>query len=55
MLDEIEEGRWQAKKKKRFNKIIVIVDIGLTISSAIIGGTSIPAFASDVGLPVGAA
>ena len=55
LLDEIEERRRQAKKKKRFNKIIGIVDIGLITSSAITGGTSIPAFASGVGLPVGAA
>ena len=55
LLDEIEERRRQAKKKKRFNKIIGIVDISLITSSAITGGTSIPAFASGIGLPVGAA
>ena len=53
-LDETEDRRRQAKKKKRFNKIIVIVDTGLITSSAIAGGTSIPAFASGVVLPVGA-
>ena len=53
MLDEIEVRRQQAKKKKQFNKIIGVVDIGLNTSSAIAGGTSIPAFASGVGLPVG--
>ena len=42
------------QKKKRFNKIIGIVDTGLITSSTIAGGTSIPAFASDVVLPVGA-
>ena len=55
LLDEIEERRRQAKKKKRFNKIIGIEDIGLITSSEIAGGTSIPAFASSVGLPVGSA
>ena len=43
------------KKKKRFNKIIGILDTGLITSSAFTGGTSIPAFASGIGLPVGAA
>ena len=55
LLAEIEERRRQAKKKKRFNKITGIEDIGLITSPAITGGTSIPAFASGVGLPVGAA
>ena len=55
LLDEIEERRRQAKKKKLFNKIIGIVDIGLTTLSAIAGGSSIPAFASSVGLTAGAA
>ena len=55
LLAEIEERRRQAQKKKRFNKIIGIVDIGLITSSAIAGGTSIPVFASSVSLPVGAA
>ena len=54
-LGEIEERRRQVKKKKRFNTIIGIVDTSLITSSAITGGTSIPAFASGVGLPVGAA
>ena len=53
-LDEIEARRWQVKKKKRLNKATRIVDTGLITSVAITGGTSIPAFASDVGLPVGA-
>ena len=52
LLDEIEERRRQAKKKKRFNKIIGIVDIGLTTSSAIAGDTPIPAFASRAGVPL---
>ena len=55
LLDEIEARRRQTKKKKRFNKIIGIVDIGLITSSAITGGTSIPAFSSGIGLPIGAA
>ena len=55
LLAEIEERRRQAQKKKRFNKIIGIVDIGLITSSAMTGGTSIPAFASGVALPIGAA
>ena len=42
------------KKPKRFNKIIGTVDTGLITSSVITGGTSIPAFASGVGLPGGA-
>ena len=54
-LDEIEDRRRQAKKKKRFNKIIGIVDTGQITSSVIAGGTFIPAFISGVGLPVGAA
>ena len=53
--DKIEERRRQAKKKKRFNKIIGVVDIGLTTLSAIAGGTSIPAFASGISVPAGAA
>ena len=43
------------QKKKRFNKIIGIVDIGLITKSAIAGGTSIPAIARGVDLPIGAA
>ena len=54
-LDEIEERRRQVKKKKRFNTIISIIDKSLITSSAIDGGTSIPAFASSIGLPVCAA
>ena len=54
-LGEIEERRRQVKKKKRFNTIIGIVDTSLITSSAITGGTSIPAFANGVGLPIGAA
>ena len=53
-LDEIEERRREAKKKKRLNTIIDIVETGLTTSAVIAGGASIPAFASGAGLPVGA-
>ena len=53
-LDEIEVREWIAKKMKRFNTITGIVDTGLITSTAITGGTSIAAFASGVGLPVGA-
>ena len=55
MLDGIEVRRWQAKKKKRLNTIIGVVATSLITSSAITRGTSIPAFASDVGVPIGAA
>ena len=55
LLDEIEACRWQAKKKKRFNKIVGIVDTGLVTSSSITGSTFIPVFASGVGLPTDAA
>ena len=43
------------KKRKRLNKATRIVDTGLIISAVITGGTSIPAFASAVGLLVGTA
>ena len=55
MLDEIEAHRQQARKKKRFNTIIGIVDTSLITSSAITGETSIAGFASSAGVPVGAA
>ena len=54
-LDETEVREWIAKKMKQFNTITGIVDIGLIISTVITGGNSIAAFASGVGLPVGAA
>ena len=54
-LDEIEERRREAKKKKRLNTIIDIVETGSTTSAVIAGGASIPAFDSGAGLPVGAA
>ena len=54
-LDEIEVRRREVKKKKRLNTIIGIVDTGLITSAVITGGASIAAFASGVGLPVGAA
>ena len=43
------------QKKKRFNAIVGIIDTSLFTSSAITGGTSIPAFASGVGVAIGAA
>ena len=43
------------KKKKRLNTVIDVASTSLITSSVIIGGTSIPAFASDVGMPIGAA
>ena len=55
MLDEIEAHRQKAKKKKRFNTIIGIVDTSLITLSAITGETSIAGFASGAGVPVGAA
>ena len=54
-LDEIEARRREAKKKKRLNTIIGIIDTGLITSAVIAGGTSIPAFASSADLPVGTA
>ena len=54
-LDEIEVRERIAKKMKRFNTITGIVDTGLITSTVITGGISIAAFASGVGLPVGAA
>ena len=54
-LDEIEVRRWEAKKKKRLDTIIGIVDTGLITSAVIVGGASIPAFASGAGLPAGTA
>ena len=54
-LDEIEVCERIAKKMKQFNTITGIVDTGLITSTVITGGISIAAFASGVGLPVGAA
>ena len=54
-LDEVEVCERIAKKIKQFNKITGIVDTGLLTSTVITGGISIKAFASGVGLPVGAA
>ena len=55
LLDEIEEPTRQAKKRKRFNKIIGTEDKGLITLSTITGRSSILAFSSSVGLPVGSA
>ena len=55
LFDEIEVRERIAKKMKRFNAIIGIVDTGLITSTVITGGISIAAFASSVGLPVGIA
>ena len=54
-LDEIEAHRRPVKKMKQLNKATRIADTGLITSAAITGGTSIPAFVSGFGLPVGAA
>ena len=54
-LDKIESCRRGTKKKKRFNTIIGILDIGLITSAAITGGICIAAFASSVGLPIATA
>ena len=54
-LDEIEVCERIARKMERFNTITGIVDTGLITSTAITGGISIVAFASGVGLRVGAA
>ena len=55
LLNEIEFRERIAKKMKRFNTITGIVDTSLITSMVITGGISIAAFASGVGLPVGAA
>ena len=48
LLDETEVRERIAKKMKRFNTIIGIVDTGLIKSTVITGGISIAAFASGV-------
>ena len=53
-LDEIEARGQEAKRKKRLNTIIGIVDTSLITSAVIAGGASIPAFASGADLSVGA-
>ena len=55
LLNEIDVREGIAKKMKRFNMIIGIVDTALITSTVITGGISIAAFASGVGLPVGIA
>ena len=55
LLNEIEVRERIAKKMKRFNIVTGIVDTGLITSTVITGETSIAAFASGVGLPVGIA
>ena len=52
-LNKIEYREAIAKKMKRLNTITGIVDTGLITSTLITGGTSIAAFASGIGLPVG--
>ena len=54
-LDEFEVRKQIPKKMKRFNTITDIVDTGLITSMVITRAISIAAFASGVGLPVGAA
>ena len=51
-LDEIDIREQLAKKMKWFNTITGIVDTRLITSTVIIGGCSIAAFVSAVGLPV---
>ena len=53
MFDEIEVYERITKKMKLFSTITGIIDTGLITSAVITGGTSIAAFASGVGLPVG--
>ena len=55
MFDEIEVYERITKKMKLFSTITGIIDTGLIASAVITGGTSIAAFASGVGLPVGIA
>ena len=55
LLDEIEVCERIAKKMKRFNTVIGIVDTGLITLTVITGGISIAAFASGVHLPIGIA
>ena len=54
-LNEIEAREKIAEKKKRFNTMTGIADIGLITSKVITEEISIAAFASGVGLPVGIA
>ena len=53
ILEETDVCEQIAKKMKQFNMITGIVDTGLITLTVIIGGISIAAFASGVGLPVG--
>ena len=53
ILEETDVCEQIAKKMKQFNIITGIADTGLITLTAIIGGISIAAFASGVGLPVG--
>ena len=55
LLNEIDVLEGIAKKMKRFNMIIGIVDTSLITSTVIAGGISLAAFASGVGLTVGIA
>ena len=53
-LDEIEDCRRETKEKKRINTIIGIVDTGLITSGVTAWRASMPAFASNASLHVGA-
>ena len=55
LLNEIEAYRRQIKQRKQSHTIIGIIDTSPITSSAIAGGAFIPAFASSIGVPVGAA
>ena len=52
LLNEIEVRERLAKKMKRFNTIIDIVDMGLITSTVITGGISIAASANGVSPPI---
>ena len=48
LLDEIEFRKRLAKKRKRFNTIIAMIDTGLKTSTVITGRVSIAAFVSGL-------
>ena len=52
-LDEIDTREKLAKKIKRFSTITAVLDTSLITTTVIIGGISIAAIASGIGLPVG--
>ena len=52
-LDEIDAREKLAKKIKCFRRITAVLDTSLITTTAITGGISIAAIASDIGLPAG--